>query len=412
MSPDTVHDALAMRRANAPTLAVALADARRALLELFAAYRRALPASLEIRYAPELNPPLWELGHVAWFEEYWIARNPQRLRGAAADPDVARAAPLLPGADALYHSSRVAHTRRWHLDLPGADHTLDLMRATRERTLALLADARDDDDALYFYRLALCHEDMHREAWVYMAQHLAIDLGVAVAPAPAGPRHDSDWALPGGRWQLGSDGAGFAFDNELGAHEVELAPFAIARAPQTWRSYLPFIEAGGYDDERLWTADGWTWRQRHSNGRPRYLQQEDGVWRLARFGRWAELDLDAPVLHVSAHEAQAWCRWAGRRLPSEAEWEYAAVTAASAGEPFAWGQVWEWTASLFAPYPGFAPHPYRDYSTPWFDGRPVLRGASFATAPRMKHPRYRNYFDAERNDLFAGFRSCAPRVRK
>ena len=118
-------------------------------------------------------------------------------------------------------------------------------------------------------------------------------------------------------------------------------------------------------------------------------------------------DLTLPAMHLSAHEAQAWCRWAGRRLPSEAEWEHAAVTARESGAAFDWGQVWEWTASGFMPYPGFVAHPYRDYSMPWFDGRPVLRGASFATAPRMKHPRYRNYFTADRNDIFAGFRSCA-----
>lgn len=412
MSLPVQHHPLALRQADPATLAVALADARAGLLRLFAAYRRALPASLELRYAPELNPPLWELGHIAWFEEYWIARNPQRRLGADADPDAARAAPLLRGADALYNSSRVAHTRRWHLDLPDAERTLELLRRSRERTLALLHDAGVDDAALYFYRLALCHEDMHREAWVYMAQHLAFDVTDAIdAAAPAASALDGDWALPGGPWRLGSEGRGFAFDNERGAHDVELAPFAIARAPQSWRSFLPFFDAGGYDDERLWTADGWAWRQRHSRGRPRCLQQDGGAWQQARFGRWTPLDLAAPAVHLNAHEAQAWCHWAGRRLPSEAEWECAAVTAQASGaaprEAFDWGQVWEWTASPFAPYPGFEPHPYRDYSMPWFDGRPVLRGASFATAARMKNPRYRNYFEAGRNDLFAGFRTCA-----
>jgi EgtB-related family protein len=111
-----------------------------------------------------------------------------------------------------------------------------------------------------------------------------------------------------------------------------------------------------------------------------------------------------PAAHVTRHEADAWCRWAGRRLPTEAEWERAAVTQPQA---MRWGDVWEWTASPFAPYPGFEAHPYRDYSAPWFDGRPVLRGASFMTQPRMKHPRYRNYFPAYRNDVPAGFRSCA-----
>ena len=113
------------------------------------------------------------------------------------------------------------------------------------------------------------------------------------------------------------------------------------------------------------------------------------IWLQWRDGRWQPLDLRCAACHLSAHEAQAWCRWAGRRLPTEAEWERAALE--PPGE-FAWGEVWEWTASAFAPYPGFVPHPYRDYSAPWFDGRPVLRGASFMTQPRLRHPRYRNYF--------------------
>jgi EgtB-related family protein len=118
------------------------------------------------------------------------------------------------------------------------------------------------------------------------------------------------------------------------------------------------------------------------------------------------IDPAAPACQLTAHEAEAWCRSAGRRLPTEDEWETAA-TLATTSDDFAWGEVWEWTASAFAPYPGFVPHPYRDYSQPWFDGRRVLRGASFATAPWMRHPRYRNFFPADRNDVFAGFRSCA-----
>jgi EgtB-related family protein len=130
---------------------------------------------------------------------------------------------------------------------------------------------------------------------------------------------------------------------------------------------------------------------------------EDGHWQRAAFGQWVPQADAEPVMHLTQHEALAWCRWAGRRLPTEAEWAFAAGTPGA----LHWGEVWEWTASPFAPYPGFQPHPYRDYSLPWFDGRPVLRGASFATHPRMKHAGYRNYFPAERNDLFAGFRSCA-----
>ncbi len=408
MSDPALHDPVLARGGDPALLARPLVDARASLRRRFDAGRAALAGALEIRYAPELNPPLWELGHVAWFEERWLARNPQRLRGAAADPECALAAPALAGADALYDSSRVEHTRRWHLDLPDADRTLALMARSRERTLALLADSAGDDDALYFFRLALHHEDMHREAWVYMGQHLGLDLRPALDQiAPAAATASGDWALAGGPFVLGHDGPGFVFDNERGAHDHPLGDFTIESAPVRWRAYLPIAEVGGYADRRHWSDAGWAWCQRQRAERPRHLRREDGVWSQALFGRWVDLDLDAPAMHLTHHEAEAWCRWAGRRLPTEAEWECAALTAASGGEAFDWGQVWEWTASAFAPYPGFEPHPYRDYSTPWFDGRPVMRGGSFATAARLKHPRYRNYFTADRNDLFAGFRSCA-----
>lgn len=407
MSRTIHHDASALRHAGPADLAATWDDTRGQLLRLFDAYAAALPPNLEIRYAPELNPPLWELGHIAWFEEWWIARNPQRLRGVAAEPEVARAAPLLINADALYNSSRVAHTTRWNLPLPSAARTRHYLEEVHQRTRTLLKQAAGDDASMYFFRLAHVHELMHLEAWIYMAQHLALDVTATLAhtqPAPALVSTDDELALVAQSFTLGQVGDGFAFDNELAAHGVELAPCTIDRAPVTWAAYLPFVDAGGYDDEALWSPDGWAWRQRHSLGRPRYLIQEDGVWQRACFGRWLALDRAQPAVNLSWHEARAWCRWAGRRLPTEAEWECAAATA---GDGIAWGQVWEWTASAFAPYPGFEPHPYRDYSKPWFDGRPVLRGGSFATAPAMKHARYRNFFSPERNDIFAGFRSCA-----
>ncbi|MBL0086932.1 MAG: ergothioneine biosynthesis protein EgtB [Ideonella sp.] len=406
----SIHDADAVRHGDRALLAHALGDARSRLLRLWQAYERALGAArFEVRYLTELNPPLWELGHVAWFEEYWIGRNPLRAHGVAADPDVARAAPLLACADSLFHSGQVAHTRRWHLDLPDARRALAYAAGVRQRTLALLASTPEDDAHLYFFRLALHHEDMHAEAWVYMAQTLGLSLEGTPEPLePAASRATGDWALPAHTHRLGSEPGGFVFDNELGAHDVALDAFSIDRAPVSWARYLPFIEAGGYQDAQWWTPEGWAWRQSQGLNRPRYLSQaEDGAWQRACFGRWRPLQPEAPVLHLSWHEAQAWCRWAGRRLPAEAEWEAAAQRATDEGQRFEWGQVWEWTASRFAPYPGFEPHPYRDYSAPWFDGRPVLRGASFATAPRLKSLRYRNYFPAERNDLFAGFRSCA-----
>jgi ergothioneine biosynthesis protein EgtB len=396
-----------IRQADAAGLRRQLGALRERLLAVWAAYGTALPPNLEIRYASELNPPRWELGHIGWFEEYWLARNPQRLRGTQADPDVARAASVVNQADSLYHSSRVAHTRRWHLDLPDARQTVRDVTLIRERTLELLRGAGNHDDELYFFRLSAVHEAMHLEAWIYMAQSLAIDLRGSVAglrPQPSVVHGE----LPIGAQSvtLGRRTPGFAFDNELQAHAQAVQDFVIDAAPVTWGRYLPFIEAGGYDEPRHWSEAGWAWRKRQGAGRPRCVQHEDGGWLHELFGRREPLNRDEPAMQLSAHEAEAWCRWAGRRLPTEAEWQVAANTQAGR---FEWGQVWEWTATPFAPFPGFVAHPYRDYSQPWFDGRPVLRGASFATWPGMRHSDYRNYFSADRSDLFAGFRSCAPR---
>ncbi|MDO9093879.1 MAG: selenoneine synthase SenA [Rubrivivax sp.] len=375
----------AVRRAGAADLHIALQAARADTLAIFEVYAKGLAAcGMAVPQAAGLNPPLWELGHIGWFQAWWTLRNPQRRLGHRADP----AAPRLPlPADALYDSSRVAHATRWALPLPGAAALKSELDEQLQACLAQLADTPDEVDALYFHRLALLHEDMHHEAALYMAQA----LGLPVTDPRWQPRPLAavrrQLPLAGGTLQQGlGPEAGFAFDNECGAHAHELADYAIDSRVLTWAEYLPLIEAGG------------------QVGTPRYLRRVDGVWQVCRWGRWQALDLELPACHLSLHEALAWCRWTGRRLPTESEWEHAALTAP---DQFHWGAVWEWTASPFAPYPGFQPHPYRDYSAPWFDGRPVLRGASFGTQPRLHHPRYRNYFQADRTDIFAGFRSCA-----
>jgi gamma-glutamyl hercynylcysteine S-oxide synthase len=332
-----------------------------------------------------LNPPLWELGHIGWFQEFWIARNPQRHLGAAADPQATRRAPLRANADQLYDSSHVPHDSRWALPLPDAAATRDDLAQQLAATLACLQGSATDDVGLYFFRLALLHEDMHHEAALYMAQ----SLGVAIDDArwQATPLRDNTRPLhmPGAPHQLGHHGPGFSFDNERLAHTVQLPAFSIDHQVTRWVDYLPFVQAGG--------------------SMPRYLRQQDDQWQQWRHGEWRALDLHLPACHLTAFEAEAWCAWAGRRLPTEAEWEYAAATRP---DEFQWGQVWEWTASPFAPYDGFQPHPYRDYSAPWFNGQHrVLRGASFMTQPRMRDLRYRNFFLPARNDVAAGFRSCA-----
>jgi EgtB-related family protein len=165
--------------------------------------------------------------------------------------------------------------------------------------------------------------------------------------------------------------------------------------------FLPFLEAGGYDQPQWWTVAGTAWLATLRRRQPSGLRATSTGWEQMRHGRWERLRPREFAVHLSAHEADAWCRWSGCRLPSEAEWEHAALSRPG----FRWGHVWEWTSSRFEPFPGFAPHPYRDYSVPWFGSRRVLRGASQATAPALAHARYRNFFEPHRRDIFAGFRS-------
>lgn len=398
------RDSAAARQGSPQVLADALRASRADTLATFAAYERALPG-LRVPLRSELNPPLWELGHIGWFQEYWIDRNPERGRGPLADPDAPRGPSLRPGADALYNSSRVPHDSRWKLALPDAAATRDDLARQLDRSLALLQHADAGDDALYFYRLALLHEDMHHEAALYMAR----GLGIRIDDERWNPRPLPDAPAPltisEQVWQLGrATGGGFVFDNEAPGFETRLASFRIDAQAVRWHEYLPFVDAGGYEQHRYWSDAGARWLASQTEPGPRYLRRRDGGWQQWRSGRWQALNPAEAACHLTLHEAEAWCRWAGRRLPTEAEWECAACTA---GPAFRWGDVWEWTASPFAPFPGFEPHPYRDYSAPWFDGRPVLKGASHCTQPRMRNPRYRNFFAAERNDVPAGFRTCA-----
>ena len=316
---------------------------------------------LEVPCLPIVNPPRWELGHVAWFQELWVHR-----RGDFDEPS------LLAGADRRYDSSRVAHDARWQLDLPDMEATWAYVDAVHARTLELLGGPLDDE-AAYFVQLAIFHHDMHNEAFCYMWRTLGYPE-VLCAPRPRIEAAQGDVEIPATTVVLGSpkDG-GFVFDNEKWAHAVELEAFSISRRAVTNGEYLKFVEAGG--------------------PAPRH-------WKPG-----AALDPRQPVMHVSWHDAQAYCRWAGRRLPSEAEWELA-----SKSKMLEESWVWEWTESRFAPYPGFSPDPYVDYSQPWFaDDHRVLRGGSFATPQRLRRPAFRNFYQPHRADVFCGFRTCARR---
>jgi len=312
-----------------------------------------------------VNPPRWEIGHVGWFQEWWC------LRGAREDRPS-----ILPNADRLYDSAAVAHATRWELPLPSFRDTLAYREEVTERLIARL-QAGDADP--YFVQLAVRHEDMHAEAFHYTRQTLSY-------PEPEGPprpvlkSHAGDIECPGGIFRLGSTpDDGFVFDNEKWSHPLVLQPFRISRGCVTNAQYEQFVRAGGEP--------------------PRYWRGGE----VRRFDRWVERVPDEPVMHVSWHEAQAYCRFAGRRLPTEAEWEFAALRNLENTR-----QLWEWTASDFLPYPGFARDPYKEYSEPWFGTHKVLRGGSFATPARIARPRFRNFYTPDRADIFAGFRTCAP----
>jgi gamma-glutamyl hercynylcysteine S-oxide synthase len=304
--------------------------------------------------------------------------------------DHVRLPSVLLQADNLYNSSIVPHEARWHLPLLEPTACKDYLAKTLKQTLELLTQAGNSDDELYFYRLVMFHEAMHLEAAIYMAQ----DVGVEFTPnfiatqainTPDNRQfsHEIKTVL------LGYQDSGFAFDNELGSHPIEAAAFEIDSRCVNWGEYLGFVEA---TDRSL----------------PRYVRRNDLGFESQKFGVWKPLDLHSCAVHLSLIDAQDYCVWAERRLPTEAEWELAASSAdANAGSTkFQWGEVWEWTSSAFAPYPGFVAHPYLDYSEPWFGSRQVLRGACAATQPMMKNVKYRNYFTPERTDIYAGFRTC------
>lgn len=397
---------------------------------------RLLGPKLEI-----VNPPLWELGHVAWFQEFWCLRR--------RSPDTVSDS-IVRGADALYDSARVAHDTRWDLPLPDLKATLGYQAAVLERVLQRLEREPENRELHYFVQLATFHEDMHAEALHYTRQTLGygdpLPNGGNVGARAEGISGDA--SLPGGVFRLGaSPGGEFVFDNEKWAHEVMLAPFRIARTAVTNAEYEGFVEASGYSRREWWSEDGWAWRAREDLQAPKYWLKRDGAWAQRRFDRIEALFPDEPVIHVSWHEAQAYCRYANRRLPTEAEWEYAASWDPGAEEKrkYPWGadfpahdranlettdvrgvqdyrggdsatgcrqmigNVWEWTASTFGAYPGYVVDPYKEYSQPWFGTHKVLRGGSFATTRRLIRNTWRNFYTPDRYDIFAGFRTAPAR---
>lgn len=387
-------------------------DARHYTLALFDRFQLSgLDDLARVPYLSIINPPLWELGHIAWFAEWFV------LRGAASShPAAAKYPCLLAAGDRWFDSNSVAHQARWTLDLPDVAVIKKYAAEVLDRILDKLANAPDAAPALYPFRLVLAHEDMHGEAFAYTLQ----TLGLAAPPFLAGTFLPETRAISAALRELHFDGATFqlgspathefVFDNEKLSHPVTLPAFAINSTLISNAEYKKFMLDGGYEKLQFWSDAGRAWLASKKRSAPRYWQRDGKLWLCKRNRMSMELPDNEPVRHLSLHEAQAYCCWAGRRLPSEAEWELAALSerAALSGQPhFRWGDLWEWTSSPFAPYPGFSVDAYLEYSAPWFGTHQVLRGASFATQPRIRSPRYRNFFTPERDDIFVGFRTCA-----
>lgn len=374
-----------------------LVDARAALLDLV---ERLDVADLETSAAGFLSPIAWDLAHVALYEELWLH---QRVAGAA---------PVHRELWPLYDPQEQPREGRDALPLLDGRAALDLLAAVRERTLALvdrLEDGRTNPLLAggFVFRMVARHEDQHRET---ILQSLALRgenrplAGFSPDAPDAGPSRTASAGgfvtVEAGLFELGDDGTGFSWDNERPRHVVDIPAFMIERTPASAGRYAEFVEDGGYARRELWSREGWAWRARENVALPLGWRRTAQGFAVTRFGHTAPLDEARPVERISCHEAEAFARWCGGRLPSEAEWEKAARLGVleQAG-------VYEWTASPFAGYPGFEAFPYREYSEVHFGrGYRVLRGASWCIGPRVAGTSYRNWDWPHRRQLFAGVR--------
>jgi gamma-glutamyl hercynylcysteine S-oxide synthase len=346
---------------------------------------------------PLMSPLVWDLGHIAAFEDLWVCRETGEdlLR-----PDLAH----------VYDAFESPRPVRGELPYLRRAQAIDYMEAVRERTLRVL-----ERISAFMNELIVRHEHQHDETMLQTLQ--LAEPGVFAPERPAGearPAATGALRVEPGTHEIGAGPAGFAYDNERDRHEVELRGFEIDLAPVTNDAFREFVEDGGYVDKALWSDEVWTLRRRESWTRPLYWTPDGG---MRSFERVEPLDPDLPVMHVSRHEAEAFARWAGARLATEAEWEVAASLATApagnldqrdfgpgAAGPFI-GDCWEWTATEFGAYPGFRAHPYPEYSEVFFGaGYAVLRGGSWATRPSNATVTFRNWDLPRRRQIFAGFR--------
>jgi formylglycine-generating enzyme required for sulfatase activity len=320
-------------------------------------------------------------------------------------------ASIEPRADGWFDPTAGTRAQRWR-DTDVADaHLRDYLAATLEATLELLERASEDDAGLQLYRQALANEDAAAESLAALAQAAAVS-GAAIKDLwplwPSRVRREPLW-FGAQRVSLGTPRGGFVPDNERWAHDEPVPEFEIDAQPVQWSQFVEFVDDGGYDEPRWWSQTGWAWLERTQRRVPRYVEQTSGSVLALRAGQLQRVAAAQAVAHVGWHEADAWCRWASRRLPTEPEWEIAATSGVSRG--FVWGDVHEWMAgraTRWSDEPGAAAPPWAgDKATAAPRSLRVTRGGSVMTVPRLKHPKARTFSGPEHDAAFVGFRSCA-----
>jgi iron(II)-dependent oxidoreductase len=398
-------------------------------------------AALERVHDPLMSPLVWDLGHIAAFEDLWVSG-----RGTGMQP-------LRPDLFEVYDATETPRAHRGDLPYLRRAEALDYMEQVRERALRVL-DRMDLSPGLgdlhsggFLWELLVQHEHQHGETMLQCLQLAAAGVYAPprrALPPPPSQRPSGMARVDAGPCDIGDAGVWFAYDNERPRHSRHVPAFEIDRCPVTNGDYLEFVADGAYARAELWTREGWEWRSREGAARPLFWSADGGE---RRFDRVSDIDPARPVMHVSWYEADAFARWAGKRLPTEAEWEKAASWGpfASGARRQPWGNeppshevanldqtafgpapagaypggesaygvlgmvgdAWEWTASDFAAYPGFRAWPYEEYSAIFFGGPyKVLRGGSWATRTRVVRNTMRNWDLPERRQIFAGFR-CA-----
>tara|TARA_R110002096_G_scaffold28365_5_gene86056 strand:+ start:3092 stop:4213 length:1122 start_codon:yes stop_codon:yes gene_type:complete len=347
----------------------------------------------------EVSPPKWHLAHSTWFFEQFLL-IPFSGSYAVYDEDFAFL------FNSYYNNAgdRVLRPNRGLMSRPPVSEVMAYRKYVTDAVLALIENGEASKEILEILELGINHEQQHQELLVY-------DIKYILGNQPTFPKYGDDFTTKAetkeagwvevteGIKQIGFSGDEFSYDNELGRHRVFLEPYSISKNLVTNQEYMEFIASGGYTDFNLWHSDGWDHISKNEIKAPLYWHKVKGEWQNYTFNGLQAINPDLPVQHVSFYEAFAFAEWKEMRLPTEFEWEVAA-------DQFSWGQLWEWTASAYLPYPGFkkAPGALGEYNGKFMVNQQVLRGASVATAKDHSRKTYRNFFAPPSQWIFSGIR--------